>query len=319
MDSITLYGYVPTAWFNICFAAACLFAAFTTIHSLFIKIKYRNVGLGILLLLGVLFQLTGHVSVTISAYKPTSVLAWIVQFLAFGMGRDFSRLAVCRVYGNMINKLAPRIAVEVQLKCRDEKKPCTGGWLAVAPVSFSIPVIWLWADRIVKVVHPGHADIIKGGQSGTVVMIGVFPMFTTVIVISYLIATIWTTRKTLPWFRLTWRSGYFATMIIVPAFLLAQDIFILIKQINKDYHNEMTDLAFDMGITKAVLMLLGCQTYETADAWNENPPKELVELVALWQKLTSRSSPNLPPLPPREEGINMGDVDTNQMTRDEQV
>ena len=318
MDSTTLYGYVPTGWFNICFAAACLSPVFTTIPCLF-KNKYRNIGLGFLLLFGVIFQVTGHVSVTISAYKPTSIPAWIVQFLAFGMGRAFSRLAACNVYGKMVNKLARRIAVKAQLKDGEEKEPCTGRWLAVVPVYSSIWAIWLWADRIVKVVHPGHPDIIKDGQSGAVLIIGVFPIVATAILISFLIATIWTTRKTLPWFRLTWRSGYFVTLMITPAFLLAQDIFILIKQINKDYHNEMMDLVFDMGITKVVLMLLGCQTYEMANAWNENPPKGLLELVAFWQNLTSHSSRNLPILTAKEEEIDLDNVNTTQRTSDKQV
>jgi len=318
MDSTTLYGYVPTGWFNICFAATSLCAVFTTIPSLF-KAKYRNIGLGFLLLVSVLFQVMGHVSMIISAYKPTSIPAWIVQFLAFGMGRAFSRLAACRVYGKMVNKLAPGIAVKAQLKDREEKEPCTGAWLAILPVSSSIWVVWLWADRIVKVVHRGHAGIIKDGQSGAVMIMGVFPMVTTVIVISFLIATIWTTRTTLPWFRLTWRSGYFSTLMITPAFLLAQDIFILIKQINTDYHNEMMDLVFDMGITKVVLTLLGCQTYEMANAWNENPPKGLLQLVVFWQNVTSHSSRNLPVLTPREEGIDLDNVDTTQRTSDEQA
>ena len=40
-------------------------------------------------------------------------------------------------------------------------------------------------------------------------------------------------------------------------------------------------------MTKAILMFLSLQTYEMAKAWSENPPKELQELVTLFQSRTN--------------------------------
>jgi hypothetical protein len=149
--------------------------------------------------------------------------------------------------------------------------------------------VLLLTDRIIKVINPSDPDVgilknwyVTGIFAAAVVVC--FCLFMAVV----LVDLVRQTREAVPWFRLSWMSGYYIGLMTVALFLLSQGIFLLVKAIVLDYHNEMVDLLFDMGMTKAILMFLSIQTYEMAKAWNENPPKELAELVTLYQSQIGR-------------------------------
>jgi hypothetical protein len=292
MDSTALYGYVPTAWIQICFAVSCLLAVFTTIPSF---VKYRNVGLGILVTLGLLGQLGGHVAMAVSAHMPENIPAWTIQFVAFYLGRVFSSLAVAHAFGRLADRHIPyatlnRSATETGRQSRIRlAQPNTFLFFASALILLIPFQVLLLTDRIIMVINPSDPNV---GILANPYVAGIFASAIAVcfclFMVVALVVLVRQTHQAVPWFRVSWMSGYYIGLMTVPVFLLSQGIFLLVKTIVLDYHNEMVELVFDMGMTKAILVFLSIQTYEMAKAWNENPPKELAELVTLYQSRMRR-------------------------------
>jgi hypothetical protein len=81
--------------------------------------------------------------------------------------------------------------------------------------------------------------------------------------ISDLICIILETETEIPWYRLTWMTGYYTALQIIPIFILTQDIYDVMKPFFLS-RNEMVELLCDMGMPKSILILIGGQSYEFA-------------------------------------------------------
>ena len=117
-------------------------------------------------------------------------------------------------------------------------------------------------------------------------------LLTTVGLGASLVTVISRTRKDIPWFRLTWMTGYYVTLQIVPVFLLTDDIYDIARSLFS-YRNERAELACNMGMTKGILMMLGGQTYEIAYSWSQKRPKTLEKIeLQVKEILESRKQAN---------------------------
>jgi uncharacterized ion transporter superfamily protein YfcC len=102
-----------------------------------------------------------------------------------------------------------------------------------------------------------------------------------------LIHVILLSRTEVPWYRLTWMTGYYVTLQLVPFFIMSQDLYDLVKSFVSE-RNEMLEITFDMAITKSILMMLGSQSYEIASAWSRKPPKVLEKIMLRLKDMFSR-------------------------------
>ena len=250
MDSTTLYGYVPTPWIQICFAVSCFLTVFTAIPSF---VKYGNVGLGTLVTLGLVFQFAGHVGMAISAHRPDNILAWAIQLLSFYCGRVFSSLAIAHSFGSLVDRHYPypMLSRPTPETGRQSQKRVVQGntfiFFASAIILLTPFQVLLLLDRIVLVTDPSNTSV------GILASPYIDGIFTAVIAVAFclfmtlvLVLLVRQTREDVPWFRLSWMSGYYIGLMIVPIFLLSQGVFLLVKAIVLDYHNEMVEVVFDM-------------------------------------------------------------------------
>ena len=278
MDSTSLYGYVPTHWIAISFASSCLFTLFTMIPALFFR--YRNIALGIFIIAGLIFQLAGHTSMAVSSFLPTNIPAWITQRLAFGMGKLCARIAVCYVYYTGLCRIPngfPNIKTR-RVRPEDEFRSSMSSYVCgftICGFLFRFIVQGIEIGSVVKgsLVFPEGPTMIYSIASSACILLATVGLGASVVTV------VSRTRKDIPWFRLTWMTGYYVTLQIVPVFLFMQDIYDLAKCLFL-YRNEMVELACDIGITKSILMMLGGQTYEIAYSWSQKRPKtlEMIEL-----------------------------------------
>jgi hypothetical protein len=102
-----------------------------------------------------------------------------------------------------------------------------------------------------------------------------------------LVYVILLSRKEVPWYRLTWMTGYYVTLQLIPFFIIAQDVYDLVKGVVSE-RSEMLELLLDMGMTKGILAMLGGQSYEIAYAWSQKHPKMLEKIVLQFNGMFKR-------------------------------
>lgn len=280
MEPTTLYGYIPTHWLAILFVVSCMFTLLTGIPALFFK--YPNHGLGHLIVLGTLCQLVGHVCMAVSSFQPTNLAAWGVQLFAFMFGKTFARVAVFSTYHACFRRVAPAG------ECHNSKNVCTDDWFlgglaSITGLCFGYRLFYdLWQFSNVWTYYGGTAQSpsMPAALSISLVSSDFVLLATTLCLISRLVLVIIRTRQQTPWFRLTWMSGYYTVLIVIPVFLVIQDVYDIVRCFAL-YRNEMLELFGNMGMTKSVLMLLACQYYEIAYAWSQKRPEWLEKLERL--------------------------------------
>lgn len=286
MDSNELYGYVPTHWMAILFALSYVVSICTMIPALFIH--YRNFALGIFIVSGLIFQLTGHVSMAISAFIPKNVPAWASQYIAFTIGKFATRIAVGYVYYKCVARIPNGF------KC---KKTITESRVR-NPLVFLIAAWSELAGFVIRFVVQGFeiaAVITQKKWNGEKLSLisSLLVLLPTILLYLFLANVVYRTRKEVPWFRLTWMTGYYASLLIVPIFLLVQDIFGVVTAC-VPYHIEMVKVLCDLGMTKSILMMLGGQSYEIAYSWSQKRPKMLekieLQVKEIFVELRSRTS-----------------------------
>jgi hypothetical protein len=116
-------------------------------------------------------------------------------------------------------------------------------------------------------------------------------LISTLGLIAILIGVIHESEEEIPWYRLTWMSGYYFTLQLVPIFILTQDIYDLVKPL-VSYRNEMVDLLCDMGMTKSIVMMLGSQSYEIAHSWCQERPEVISRIEARVKEIIYRRREN---------------------------
>ena len=283
MDSTTLYGYVPTHWIAILLASSCLFTLCTMIPALLFR--YRNIPLGIFIIAGLIFQLAGHTSMALSSFRPTNIPAWSTQRLAFTMGKLCARIAVCYVYYTGLCRIPDGFPKIYTRNGRPEDEFRSSMSLYIC----GLTVCGFLACFIVRGFEIGL--VLKGSliiREGPIMMFTCMSsaciVLTTVGLGASVLTVISRTRKNIPWFRLTWMTGYYVTLQIVPVFLLTQDIYDIARCFFS-YRNEMAELACDMGMTKSILIMLGGQTYEIAYSWSQKRPRALEKIELQVKKI----------------------------------
>jgi hypothetical protein len=286
MDSNKLYGYVPTHSIAILFALSYVVSICTMIPALFIH--YRNFALGIFIVSALGFQLTGHVSTAISAFIPENVPAWATQYIAFTIGKFATRITVGYVYYTCVARISNGF------KC----KKTIPGSRARNPLVFLIAA-WLGlAGFVIRFVALGFeiaAVITQKDWNGNKLSFisSLLILLPTILLYLFLADVVYRTRKEVPWFRLTWMTGYYASLLIVPIFLLVQDVFGVVTAC-VPCHVEMVKVLCDLCMTKGILMMLGGQSYEIAYSWSQKRPKMLerieLQVKEIFERILSTPS-----------------------------
>lgn len=268
MDSTRLYGYDPTHWLAILFAVYCFFTLCAMTFVLFIR--HRNVALGMLVTVGLLFQLTGHVSVAVSSFTHNNFSAWATQRVAFTLGKITARVLVMYVYYTCFLRIMAKKKHILMLF------PLMG----LAGAGFIIRSIGLGFE-ISSLIGNVTVDRIM------VILPAALLFSASALLAMMLIYVILRSRTEVPWYRPTWMTGYYVTLQLVPFFIMAQDLYDFSKGFVSE-RNEMLELTFDMGMTKSILAMLGGQSYEVALAWSQKPPKPLEKIVFQLNKIFGR-------------------------------
>ena len=272
MDSTLLYGYVPTHWIAILFGLSYVFSICTMIPALFIH--YRNIALGVFVVAGLLFQLTGHVSMTVSAFLPTAFPAWATQHFAFTAGKLATRIAVFYVYYSCFSRI-PYAFVGISYPRIRNNDNCLV--LIMVPVIAGVGFTCRFIAQGFEIASL-LKDVERDANVDTLLQLAASScLYTTILLYAFLLFVIIRSRKDIPWLRLTWMTGYYVTLQIIPIFLLTQDIFDLVRSI-VPYHNEMVELLCDLGMTKSILLMLGGQSYEIAYSWSQKRLKALEKI-----------------------------------------
>ena len=274
MEPTSLYGYVPTHWLAIFLGVSCIFTSMTGIPTLFFK--YPNRALGTFVVLGTGFQLVGHVCMAVSSFQPTNQIPWALQLGAFQWGKCFARFAGFVAYYTCFNNLK-HTGTSSEKKIWFKEQIFLTVISSVAGFCFGFRFFCL-VDIMVDIWMK-----YKYGESGpllfgriTLHACNFLLLTTTLCLLALLVFVVCRTRKQTLWFRLTWMTGYYFTLLMIPVFFLIQDVYDVVRSF-VSYRNEMLDLFGDMGMTKSILVLLAFQYYELAYAWSqrETRPKWL--------------------------------------------
>jgi hypothetical protein len=263
MESILPYGYTPTHWIQISLCISCLLALASTLPSLFFV--YRNITLGILIVIALLFQLAGHTSMAVSSFLPHSLPAWTVHYITFAFSKFTARVVVFYTYYTCFRRLA-------RSSSQDSFQYRLVPVMVVAGVSFLHRFIMIGFDIA---IHFNGSQM----DSQYLVIPSVIILISTLGMIAVLICVIRETSMEIPWYRLTWMTGYYAVLQIIPISILTQDIYDLVRPFFAS-RNEMVELLCDMGMTKSILILLGGQSYEIASAWCQERPHSIAMIEA---------------------------------------
>ena len=241
-------------------------------------IRYRNITLGTFIIAGLIFQLGGHTSMAVSSFLPTNISAWIAHRLAFTMGKLCARIAVCYVYYTGLSRI-PNAFPKIEMRnrrpeddFRSHMSSCIGALTIVGfLLRFTFQSIEIGSVVKGSLVFPDDPTMVLSMMSSACILL------TTIGLGASLVTVIYRTRRDIPWFRLTWMTGYYVTLQVVPVFLLTLDIYDLARPLFS-CRNEMAELVCDMGMTKGILMMLGGQTYEIACSWSQKRPKVLEKI-----------------------------------------
>ena len=270
----TPYGYVPTLWFAIVFDLSIVLSIATLIPLLY----KRNIALCILAIAGLVFQFVGHTGMAVSAQLPASIPPWIVQRLAFALGKLSARVVVMYAYYACFSRISD---IKSSRRVYNFHVVIYGFWISAFIARFvgiSLEIAALLTD-----VSSAVSTIVSVASSGVLVA-------TTLGFSMLLVWVITKSRKDVPWHQLTWMLVYYVILQTVPFFILTQDIFDFVAAL-VSYRNEMVELLCDMGMTKMILVMLASQAYEIAQAWEEKRPKyieklemRVKEIIALWKE-----------------------------------
>jgi hypothetical protein len=249
-------GYLPTDWIAILFAISCLLSLCSTAPALFLK--YRNVTLGILVTGGLIFQFTGHTNMAFISFLPDDITLWILERVAFMSGKCIARAAVYYTYYTAFRRLSKYCPHTLILLASS---------MILVGMGFGVRVIFLGFE--IALIHYGYSleSFVFALPSGVALV-------STFILLIDLIYVIRKSKSDIPWYRMNWMMGHYITLQIVPIVLLTQDGYDLAQSLTP-YRNEMVELFCDMGMTKALLVMLGSQSYETAYAWSQKRPYSL--------------------------------------------
>jgi hypothetical protein len=280
MEPITLYGYVPTHWIAILFVVSCIVTLSTAIPAMFFK--YKNCPLGTLIVMGTLSQLVGHVCMGVSSFQPTNIAPWGVQLFAFQLGKAFARFAALDTYHKCF------IRVRQTESSGNSKTACTDDWFleglaSIAGLCFGYRYFYDICQLInMWDYSPGQSTSMPPAFHIMLISLDFLLLTTTLCLLLRLVFIVVRTRKQTPWFRLTWMTGYYSILLIIPGILVIQDVYGIVRCF-VSYRNEMLELFGDMGMTKSVLMLLSFQYYELTYAWSQERPKfmEKIELQVM--------------------------------------
>jgi hypothetical protein len=274
MESTVPYGFIPTHWIQISLAISYVFTLASAIPTLFFQ--YRNFTLGILIVIALLFQLAGHTSMAVSAFLPENLPTWAVHYTTFALGKCAARVVVFYAYYTCFRRLGH--------SSQDSFR------YSIVPAMVTCGLSFLFRFLIIGFDVAFH---LKGlpMDSQPFVEPSVLILISSLGLIAGLIHVILETRMETPWYRLTWMTGYYTTLQIIPIFILTQDIYDVVKPFFS-YRNEMVELLCDMGMTKSILILLGGQSYEIASAWCQERPNAIVMIEARIKELIYRRREN---------------------------
>ena len=275
MDSTSLYGYVPLSWISIFFAVSYLLSISTTIPICFKN--YKNYTLGTFLTLAMLFQLTGHISMSVSSFQPHNISAWKSHLISFTLGKIATRLTVYYVYYTAFRRMT---AVSNQ---KDNHR----NWHHIL-LNYSAQLFGV--ASILDLVYLGKtlASPVGQPQSPLPLISSILILIATVNLILLLGDIIYETKSDIPWYKLTWMSGHYWALQLVPLLLSVQDIAAVVIAAKGGRTVELVVFGTNLGITKSVLILLGGQTYEMAVTLSKERPgfiKKLEELYNAYKEI----------------------------------
>jgi hypothetical protein len=271
MDSILPYGYVPTHWIQILFCISYIIALATVIPVMFFQ--YRNITLGVLIIIAFIFQLTGHTSMAVSAFLPGNLPTWAVQHISFAVGKFAARFIVGYSYYTCFRRIA---ATPTQ----------NAFHFRLVPVMVATAVSFIHRFLIIGFEI---AYLFKGLKIDPqyLVIPTIIILISTLGLIAVLIDVVYESKEEIPWYRLAWMTGYYFTLQLVPIFILTQDIYDLVKPL-VSYRIEMVDLLCDMGMTNLIVMMLGSQSYEIAHSWCQERPEAIARIEARIKEIIYR-------------------------------
>jgi hypothetical protein len=246
-------------WMAAMFEVSCMLGI-VSVASLLFK-RDANIRLGLLIIIGLVFQFIGHTCMGVSSSYPENMAAWGVQLVAFTLGKMMARATVVYAYYCCFKRInCNRSTVKYHLMI------CmlwlfayigllTGSCLAIASLSENT-------------LHPDQIKTTLIASAACLVAITVgFSIHVAHVIVK--------SRKEVPWHKLTWMSGYYVVLQFIPILLLTQDIYELVMSV-VSWRDETVELLCNMGMTKSILLLLGSQSYEVAYALSQKRPKHLV-------------------------------------------
>lgn len=229
-----------------------------------------------------LFQLTGHISMSVSSFQPDNIPAWKSHLVSFTLGKIATRLAVYYVYYTTFRRIT---TVSSQ---KDKHR----NWHHIL-LNYSAQLFGV--ASILNLVYLGKIIAFPAGQlqSPLPLISSIIILIATVNFIRLLGDIICETKPDIPWYKLTWMSGYYWSIQLVPLLLSVQDIAAVVIAAKGGRTEELVVFGTNLGMTKSILMLLGGQTYEMAVAFSQERPgfmKKLEDLYNAYKEIRESES-----------------------------
>jgi len=208
---------------------------------------------------------------SVSSFQLDNIAAWKSHLVSFALGKIATRLAVYYVYYTTFRRMT---AVSSQ---KDKHRNWHHILLNNSAQLFGVA-------SILDLVYLGKTLASPAGQlqSPLPLISSILILIATVNLSRLLVAIIYETKPDIPWYRLTWMSGYYWTLQVVPLLLSVQDIAAVVIAAKGGRTVELVVFGTNLGITKSVLMLLGGQTFEMAVALSKERPAFIKKLEELY-------------------------------------